>query len=85
MGPPVWVLLALEVGALALGRGLHARLAILGEQRAHGLLGLPEQPGLALAPVGAVDGLLGRLDGQRPVRGDLRGQLGRARPSSPAG
>src|SRR3990172_7061586 len=78
-----WGLLALEIGALALCGRPHARLAVLGQQGADGLLGLPEQPGWELAPVRSVDGVLGGLHRQRPVGRDLRRQFGGARPELP--
>src|SRR5215467_1933812 len=78
MVPPVWCgLVALEVGALALGGSLHADLAVFREERADSLVRLPMEPVRELAPVGAVDGLLRRLDGERAVGSDLGGQLGR--------
>src|SRR5262245_34044994 len=80
MVPPVCCgLVALEVGALALGRGLHAGLAVVREERAYRLIRLPVEPPWELVPVGAVNGSLGRLDRQWSVRGDLRSQFGRPR------
>src|SRR5574342_503241 len=52
---------ALEICALALCRGLHARVAVLGQQGTEGPLGFPGEPCLALAPEGSIDGPLGRL------------------------
>src|SRR5262252_680322 len=80
MVPPVCCgLVALELGALALGCGLHADFAVFREERANSLLRLPMEPMRELAPVGAVDGLLRRLDGKRAVGSDLGGKLGRPR------
>src|SRR5262244_2932569 len=80
MVPPMCCgLVALEVGALALGCGLHAGLAILREERAYRLVRLPAEPPWEPVPVGAVDGALGRLNGQWSVRGDLGSQFGRPR------
>src|SRR5262249_6471550 len=80
MVPPMCCgLVALEVGALALGCGLHARLAVIREERADSLVRLPAEPVRELMPIGAVDGLLRRLDGERAVGGDLGGQFGRPR------
>src|SRR5262249_19980590 len=80
MVPPVCCgLVALELGALALGCGLHADFAVFREERADSLLRFPMEPVRELAPVGAVDGLLRRLDGEGAVGGDLGGQLGRPR------
>src|SRR5262249_47323257 len=77
MVPPMWCgLMALELGALALGGGLHAGLAVFREERADSLVCLPIEPVRELAPVGTVDGLLRRLDGEGAVGGDLGGQLG---------
>src|SRR5215831_13530845 len=80
MVPPVCGgLVALEVGALALRCGLHAGPAVLREEGADGLFSLPVEPVRELAPVGAVDGLLRRLDGEWAIGSDLGGQLGRSR------
>src|SRR5215831_17419635 len=80
MVPPVCCgLVALEVGALALGGGLYSGPAVLREERADCLVRLPAEPVRELPPVGAINGLLRRLDGERAIGGDLRGQLGRPR------
>src|SRR5262245_26737192 len=62
---------ALEGGTCPVGRRAEPHLAILGQQRAGGLLHFPREPCLPLACVGPIDGPLGRLDGEGRVRRDL--------------